>query len=152
MIVQRLVKAGTGPVTITPLAAFAGGSPTVRFGYYAAGSPSSKTEVFTIGSADAQTVNPKAVGSTSFDPGFGAFGLYATFPITGNTAYSEDALNTTENTPANRRKVRFYPLKNADGSTVADAYVFTSEDFVNDPNGAYDTQDFVGIVRNVRAG
>jgi hypothetical protein len=55
-----------------------------------------------------------------------------------------------EGTVTNRRKFRFYPLKNPDGTTVPNAYVFTSEDFVNDPTGAYDTNDFFGIVRNVR--
>jgi oligoendopeptidase F len=119
-------------VTIEPLGTFAGGSPAVRFGYYDAGTPTARTELFTVGSADAQTVNPALVGVTSFDPGAKGFGIYATFPIFGNTAYSEDALNTKENTVADRRKVRFYALKNADGSVVPNAYIFTSEDYVND--------------------
>ncbi|CAA9374686.1 MAG: hypothetical protein AVDCRST_MAG64-219, partial [uncultured Phycisphaerae bacterium] len=77
------------------------------------------------------------------------FGLYVTFPIFGNTAYSEDHLNTGEGTVANRRKVRFYPLKSPDGTTVPNAFVFTSEDFVNG-DGSFDVNDFFGIVRNVR--
>jgi hypothetical protein len=151
LTVQKLTKAGTGAVTVQALGAFAGGSPVVRFGYYTAGSAASKTELLTVNSGEAQTVSVNPVGSTTFDPGSGTFGLYATFPIFGNTALSEDNLNTGEATAANRRKVRFYPLKNADGSVVPNAYVFTSEDFVNDQTGAYDTNDFFGIVRNVKA-
>ncbi len=152
LYIQRLVKAGNGPITIEPLATMAGGSPVVRFGYYDAGTPTARTELLTVAGADAQTVHPTLLGATSFDPGAKDFGLYANFPIFGNTAYSEDVLNTTENTVANRRKVRFFALKNADGSVVPNAYVFTSEDYINDLNGAYDTQDFVGIIRNVQPG
>jgi hypothetical protein len=120
----------------------------VRFGYYPAGSAGNKTEVLTVPSAE-QTVNPVTNGNTSFDPGGASFGLYVTFPIFGNTAHSEDSLNTAEQNVANRRKVRFYPYKE-NGQPVANAYVMTSEDFINDPTGAYDTNDFIAIVRNVR--
>jgi hypothetical protein len=150
--VQRLVKANsTSPITIQPLASFAGGSPVVKFGYYTPGSTSNKTQLLSVGSADAQTVDFSTTGaSTTFDPGSNPFGLYATFPIFNNTAYSEDQLNTHEATGANRRKVRFYPLKDASGNVIDNAYVFTSEDFTNDSSGSYDTQDFVGIIRNVK--
>jgi glucose/arabinose dehydrogenase len=150
VLVQTLVKATTGPVTIQPLATFAGGSPAVRFGYYAAGSTSSRNELFTIGSGEAQSVFQTPVGTTSFDPGTASFGIYATFPIFGNTAYSEDRLNTSEATVSNRRKVRFYPLKDAAGAVIPNAYVFASEDFANDRTGGYDVNDFVGIIRNVK--
>ncbi len=150
VVMPRLVKAGPGNVTIEPLATMAGGSPAVRFGYYDAGTPSKNTELLTVAAADAQSVHPTLLGTTSFDPGSLGFGLYVTFPIFGNTAYSEDVLNTKENTVANRRKMRFYALKNQDGTVVPNAYVFTSEDYVNDTNGAYDTNDFMGIIRNVQ--
>ena len=45
------------------------------------------------------------------------------------------------------RKMRFYPLKNADGSIVPNAYVFAFEDY----NKAYDFNDVVGIILNVQA-
>lgn len=149
--VQRLIKAGAGNVTIEPLATFAGGSPAVRFGYYNTATPGNRNEVLTLaGGSDAQSVNPiVASGSTTFDPGAKAFGLYFQFPVLKTLQYSEDALNTTEQTVANRRKVRFYALKDANGNVVPNAYIFTSEDFNNDTGGAYDTQDFVGIIRNV---
>ncbi|QOV91332.1 PA14 domain-containing protein [Humisphaera borealis] len=149
VVAQRFVKAGAGPITIEPLAAFAGGTPAVKFGYYQAGTAGNRTELVSISAADAQSVNPTLNGTTSFDPGASRFGLYAYFPIFSNYAYSEDSLNTKENTVALRRKFRFYPLKNADGSAVPNAYIFTNEDYNNDPSGGTDSNDFVGIIRNV---
>lgn len=149
VVAQRFVKSGSGPVTIEPLAVFAGGTPAVRFGYYQAGTAGNRTELVYVGAADAQSVNPTLNGTTSFDPGAARFGLYAYFPIFNNYAYSEDSLNTKENTPSLRRKFRFYPLKNADGTTVPNAYIFTNEDYNNDPSGGTDANDFVGIIRNV---
>ncbi len=64
----------------------------------------------------------------------------------GTWAYSEDRLNAAYD-PNSPRKVRFYPLKNADGTIVPNAYVMATEDF----NAGYDTQDFVAIIRNVKA-
>jgi regulation of enolase protein 1 (concanavalin A-like superfamily) len=152
---QRLMKAGDGPVTITLLASFAVvNSPASRFGYYIPGDRTDRTELFSIGQGDSQTVNPTANGATSFDPGSGSFGLYANFPtFTDNgqqrISYSEDALNTWDvNVP---RKIRFFPLRNADGSIVPNAYIFAAEDN-NIPYGniqPYDSNDIVGIIRNV---
>lgn len=150
--VQRLTKAtSSAPITIQPLAAFAGGSPVVKFGYYTPGSAGAKTQLLSVASGDAQTVNfASTAAATTFDPGSNSFGLYATFPIFNNTAYSEDNLNTHEAAGSNRRKVRFYPLKDSSGNVIDNAYIFTTEDFTNDPSGSYDTQDFVGIIRNVK--
>ena len=149
VLAPKLVKAGPGAVTIQPLASFAAGTPVSQVGWYAASDSSSKTQVLSVNTAEGQTVNVTPAGSTQFDPGSTVFGLYASFPIFTNTAYSEDSLNVDEQTVANRRKVRFYPLKNADGSVVPNALVFTTEDFNNDKTGGYDTQDFIGIIRNV---
>ncbi|MDB5303684.1 MAG: hypothetical protein JWM97_1233, partial [Phycisphaerales bacterium] len=158
---QRMTKAGDGPVTIQVLASFnaagAANAPLVRFGYYTPGSTSSldKNELFTLAQADAQTTNPTPLGSTSFDPGAASFGLYSIFPHftdSGHSriSYSEDALNTWDaNVP---RKVRFFPLKNSDGSVVPNAYVFAFEDN-NIPFGSiqpYDSNDIIAIIRNVR--
>jgi hypothetical protein len=151
---QRLVKAGTGPVTIQMLASFnSSAAPSVRFGYYTPGDITSTSELFTINQADAQTVNPVAQGATSFDPGSNEFGLYATFPGTStpnnsvDVHYSEDSLNTLD--PTHPRKLRFFPLENSDGSVVPNAYVVAGEDY-NDPT--YNSfVNFVGIIRNVMA-
>jgi hypothetical protein len=147
--VQRLIKAGDGNVSIELLGLFANAkTPPLRFGYYDPGTPTFKTELFTVPSAnDSQTVAPTIDGNTSFDPGEDAFGIYGTFPaFTNREVYSEDALNTWESTTANRRKVRFYPLKDSDGNTVPNAYVFAFEEYTL----SYDQNDVIGIIRNVK--
>jgi glucose/arabinose dehydrogenase len=155
--IQSLVKADdTQDVSIEPLGVFANATnPALIFGYYEAGSPQNATDLFRVANTDAQSVNPLFNGSTVFDPGTGAFGLYSIWPTFTNkttdlgtrTVYSEDSLNTWEPIAANRRKVRFYPLKNSDGSVVPNAYVFAFEEFTQ----AYDQNDVVGIIRNVKA-
>ena len=149
---QRLVKAGAGDVIIEPLAVFGVGStPALRFGWYSAGTADAKNEMFTVARADAQSVSPTAIGTTVFDPGAATFGLYTSWPGFANVEiFSEDALNTADADPAYRHKVRFYPLKNSDGSVVPNAYVVAFEEYTAPANGAYDNQDVVAIVRNVR--
>lgn len=154
---QRLVKAGSGPVTIQLLGSFdVSNQPALRFGTYVPGDPADKTELFTINQPDSQSVDPTAQGATRFDPGSNEFGLYTNFPtFTDNgqqrVSYSEDALNTWDaNVP---RKIRFFPLENANGTVVPNAYVFAAEDN-NIPYGniqPYDSNDLVGIIRNVTA-
>jgi fibronectin type 3 domain-containing protein len=149
---QRLVKAGPGDVVIEPLAVFGvSSSPALRFGWYQAGTGDAKSELFTVAKADAQSVSPTPVGTTVFDPAGRTFGLYTSWPGFSNTEiFSEDALNTADADPNYRHKVRFYPLKNGDGSVVANAYVLAFEEYTAPANGAYDNQDIVAIIRNVR--
>ena len=102
-----------------------------------------------IGQLDSQTVNPTALGATAFDPGGSTFGFYADFPAvnangTSNLHYSEDALNTWDASVP--RKFRFFPLKNADGSVVPNAYIFAAEDN-NLPFG--NIQPYVAMVISV---
>jgi fibronectin type 3 domain-containing protein len=157
VLMPRLVKAGNGPVTITTLAAFAvPNQPALRFGYYVPGDPTDTTQLFTINQSDSQTMSPTAQGATSFDPGSSEFSLYANFPtFTDNghqrMSYSEDVLNTWD--AAVPRKIRFFPLRNGDGSIVPNAYIFAAEDN-NIPYGniqPYDSNDLVGIIYNVQA-
>ena len=149
--IQRLVKASSGSVLIEPLAMFGvATNPALRFGFYEPGTGANTTELFTM--KDAQSVTPFAQGSTTFDPGALPFGLYGLFPSFKNAdgsvrvVYTEDSLNSWEGNASARRKVRFYPLKRANGTTVPNAYVFAFEEFTRD----YDQQDFVGVIRNVR--
>jgi fibronectin type 3 domain-containing protein len=153
LIMSTLIKEGVGPVTIEPLSVFGVGDsniPTFRFGYYTPGNKNDTTELLNVvGVSNSQSVNPFINGATSFDPGSGAFGLYAywqKFTLTnGPTVYSEDRLNQTYD-PASPRKVRFYALRTAAGAIVPNAYVFAFEEY----NAGYDQQDFVGIIRNVK--
>ncbi len=144
---QQLLKAGNGDVSIQLLSVFDNiKDPATHLGYYSPGTPDDSTELFTVPKSGAQSVDPTINGNTTFDPGSSAFDLYATFPaFTNRNSYEEDALNTWDT--VNPRKMRFYPLKNSDGSVVPNAYVFAFEDY----NKAYDFNDVVGIIRNVKA-
>ncbi|MEO6434450.1 MAG: hypothetical protein ABIP55_01650, partial [Tepidisphaeraceae bacterium] len=151
VFVQQLRKAGSGPVTIAPLAVFGVSSnPALRLGYYEPGSPAARTELFSVDNVYAQSVNVVADGSTSFDPGSGAFAIYSTWPGFTNgdgslrTIYSEDVFNTFDSNE--KRHIRFYPLKDSGGNVVANSYIMAHEEF----SGGYDAQDFVAIISNVQ--
>ena len=155
VVVQKLKKAGSGLVTAYPIAAFAPQTtPSLDFGYYSAGNATAKTQLFALNATDAQSVNPNAVGSITFDPGLSAFGIYAMFPSIKNsdgsqrTAFSEDSLNTWDSNTNNRHKARFYPLKSKDGTVTPNAYVVGFEDLDVQP----DFQDVVMVIMNVKPG
>ncbi|MDX6681898.1 MAG: large repetitive protein, partial [Solirubrobacteraceae bacterium] len=145
---QRLAKAGTGPVTVEPLAVFgpqdtASGNVTDLSWYPIA--TGARTKVFGVANAAYQSLDPAVSGSLSFDPGSGGFGLSTTWPFFSNRAvYSEDSRNTFDSTLAHH--VRAYPLKTSDGTLVANSYVVAFEESTS----GYDFQDLVFIVRNVK--
>src|SRR5439155_8285920 len=135
--------ADTGSVSIQLLAVFDNfKTPATAVGYY--NTADKLNQLFTVPMSDAQSVHPSISGKTTFDPGSNSFGIYTVFPAFNfRNAFSEDALNTWDS--VNHKKVRFYPLKNANGTKVSNAYVFVSEDY----NKAYDFNDVVGVIRNV---
>jgi hypothetical protein len=148
---QTLRKAGPGNITIEPLASFGPAStPDYRFGWYLPGQSATSTELFTAESlnpaagGDDQTVNPIVQsGVTQFDPGTQTFGIYAEFPSQGTRRdFSENALNTWDG--SNTRKMRFWPLKDAAGNVVPNAYIVGMEEATNN-----DLNDVVVIIRNV---
>lgn len=145
---QMFRKAGSGVVSLTPIAIFSNASnPGAIAGYYrtnAAGAVS-RTQLYTVPSADVQTLNPRVQGTSSFDPGADAFGLYTTWPAQAyRTVYTEDFRNTFISPASKRRMFRAYPLKTATGSIVPNAYVIGNEEAFNN-----DLQDGVFIIRNV---
>ncbi|MGB7156920.1 MAG: Ig-like domain-containing protein, partial [Tepidisphaeraceae bacterium] len=146
---QKFYKAAGGNVTIEPITFFSPtSSPTVRAGWYRSGNAGSAAELFTVASQYAQSVNPVATGTTSFDPGSGPFGLYTEWPSqNGRVVYQEHALNTWETNGSLRQKVRVYPLKTAEGVVVPNAYVVGFEEI---PGSVSDYQDGVFIIRNVQ--
>ncbi len=147
--IQTLQKAGAGNVTAYPIAAFVQVvNPSLDFGYYTNSNANDKTQLFTLANTDAQSVNPNATGSITFNPGATPFGLYVTYPGVPQTSYSESALNTWEPTVADRRKALFYPLKNKDGSLVPNSYVVAFEDLT--ASVGVDYQDGVFIIQNVK--
>src|SRR5439155_5143183 len=81
----------------------------------------------------------------TFDPGAGSFGLYSEWPPFANRdVYSEDKLNTFDT--VEHHHVRAYPMRNPDGTTVPDTYLFTTEEITSNQ----DYQDIVTIVSNVK--
>jgi hypothetical protein len=141
---QRFQKAGSGPVTIQPIALFGpGGTPVVRMGWYPTCNPAARAELFSINSTYSKSLNPQINngGTTSFDPGSADFGLWSfwtQFPGQPGI-YSEDSLNTWETNVMNRHKLRVYPL------AEPNAYVIATEE-----TAGQDYQDIVVILRNVR--
>ncbi len=147
---QRLVKAGSGPVTIDVLASFtASGVHPYTLGMYTPGNPSDRHELFYTLSSDYQTVNVNPQGNTSFDPGTSPFSFYfvSNVQVQGRIGTSEDAFNTWDTT--NQRKFRFFPMENPDGSVVPNEYIMTSTEW--DAPIGYDFTNIVAIVSNVKA-
>ena len=131
---QQFVKAGTGPVTVTPLAVFGPTSnPVVSLGWYPSGTATDLTTLFSVPTASAQSLNPVLTGTTSFDPGGTTFGFWTQWPAFANRlVYQEDALNTFAG--ALPHQVKVFPMKAADGSTVANQYIVATEESSGDWN------------------
>ena len=149
VLAPLFTKAGPGPVSIVPIAVYSNAaSPALTLGYYTKSSPTAgiaKKTLYTVPSPDVQTLNPRVVGTSSFDPGLATFGLFSTWAAQNNrTVYSEDARNTFITSANLKRMFRAYPLTNADGVVVPNAYVIGNEEAYN-----HDYQDAVYIIRNV---
>jgi fibronectin type 3 domain-containing protein len=148
---QRLVKAGAGPVTINTLASFtaSGFSKSYVLGTYAPGNPGNLNPLFYTSATENQTTYVHPIGATTFDPGSSEFGFYfvSNVQVPGRIGYSEDQLNSWDTT--NSRKFRFFPMENPDGSVVPNTYIMTSTEW-NAPIG-YDFTNIVAVVSNVKA-
>jgi len=140
---KQFVKAGSGPVTITPLAVFGPTSnPVLHLGWYPSGSASSLTDLFQVPTSSAQSLNPEITGTTSFDPGGATFGLWTQWPaFSDRLVFQEDMLNTFVG--ALPHQVKVFPMKAADGSVVANQYIVATEESSGDWN------DVPVIVSNV---
>ncbi len=150
VVLQRLVKAGSGPVTIDVLASFtASGTHPYTLGTYAPGNSSALNELFTTPSSESQSVYIQPQGATTFDPGSSTFGFYfvSNVQVTGRVGYSEDALNTWDSTTG--RHFRFFPMETPGGAVVPNTFIMTSTEW-NAPVG-YDFTNIVAIVHNVKA-
>jgi len=144
---QQLMKAGTGSVTLEPIAVFGPQSSSgevTNLGWYPLGT-GSRTQLFSVANAAYQSLDPAYSGSLSFDPGASAFGMSSIWPFFSNReVFSEDARNTFDS--AVPHHVRAYPLKATDGSAVAGSYVVA----VEETTSGQDYQDLVFILRNVK--
>ncbi|MDX6414364.1 MAG: large repetitive protein, partial [Gaiellaceae bacterium] len=147
---QSFQKAGTGPITLQPIAVFgpqSSGGNVANVGWYITGTPSNSTQLFSVPNSAYQSLQPVTSGNLSFDPGATSLSFYTAFPFfSGRTTYGEDSLNTWEATTANRHKVRVYPLKATDGTVTPNAYIVALED----TTGSVDYNDVVFIVQNVK--
>jgi uncharacterized repeat protein (TIGR01451 family) len=131
---------------VQPIAAYAvNSSPVTMVGWYSAGNPGSKHEVFRILEDSDQTLNPAYSGSSTFDPGTAPFGFYSIWPPFGNReVFTEDALNASW-AGSNLHHVRVYPYKYPNGTVVPNAYVLGFEEYTS----GWDFNDVVFIVWNV---
>ena len=124
--VQLFEKAGTGSVTVEPLAVYGPTSadPVTIVGWYSA-ETDAETTLFSVDntpSTNGQRLLPDVNGTTSFNPGSDAFGFYSQWPFFSNRKlYSEDAKNTfSGNIP---HHVRVYELPGE-----ANAYIVATEE------------------------
>ena len=128
---QVFTKAGPGPVTIETLGVTAtgnvGGDVLKLYWYDPTVSPATTTSLLTTSGVDAASVAPK-YGTAQFDPGGTPFGLVGDWPGLGDhSSWSEDKLNAWETNANQRRKVRFFALRDANGAIVENAFVVTIE-------------------------
>ena len=139
-------RANSGPVTLSVAARYGPGD-VLPYGMFtlSEGEPAVK-EVGRVAENGAQELLPpvssptlSATGTTSFDPGSQAFGVWA-----GNnsqsTKYSLDGLN-----PGHAHAVRVYPLHDRAGNLVANSYLLSLET----GDTARDFQDAVFVLGNV---
>ena len=153
-------KAGTGSVTLLPVARFSPKGP-MPFGWYPSGVvPPMRNMAGTMASSpDGQTsdkarmVMPPLTGTGSFDPGTQSFGLWVYSdqlshlydtpgdPANGDYDYSDDALNA----PANVHRTKVYPLHDSTGATIANSYLIAVEEAANG-----DYQDYVFVLGNAK--
>ncbi|MEO1653603.1 MAG: malectin domain-containing carbohydrate-binding protein, partial [Bacteroidota bacterium] len=143
--IQLFTKAGSGNVTMRPVARY---SPRedLPYGFYTkSGNNPVRTQVgvLTDNSNEHQALFPEVEsGGISFDPGSSNFGLYVESNTFGRFNYTEDELNTG----GVAHRVRTYPLKDRNGALVPNAFLVCFEDA---NNGDY--QDYVYELTNVKA-
>jgi hypothetical protein len=143
------VKAGPGPVTVTPIAAY-GLPKRCHCGWYHPANGVPERHLLWTVDADhnKQAFPPVMPGSiTRFDPGEAPFGLWVSSEGFKNEIVStEDALQRSiaRFKPDDQHKAHVFPVKKA-GKLVPNEYVIGWEYSTNN-----DDQDMVTLVTNVR--
>jgi len=146
---QLFLKAGPGPVTVTPIAAY-GLPKRCHCGWYhpTNGVPDRHPLWSVDADHNKQAFPPVMPGAiTRFDPGDGPFGLWVSSEgFQNETVSTEDALQRfiPRFKPDDRHKAHVFPVKRA-GKRVPNEYVIGWEYSTNN-----DDQDMVTLVRNVR--
>ncbi|MCK0133808.1 PKD domain-containing protein, partial [Arenibacter sp. S6351L] len=139
--VELWVKAGDGPVNVTPVGRY---SPQeeLPFGWYTnnGGVTHHEVGILASGLANAQTLFPPVgSGDSSFDPEGAVFGFYVESETFGRFNYTEDAINT-----GIAHRTRIYPMTDREGNPIENSYLITFEDATNG-----DYQDYMFIIDNV---
>ena len=116
--------------------------PTARFGYYTPGNTTDQDASCSPSPArpTRRASTRASIGTTTFDPGAKAFGLYTTWPgmypqysdrrrAARSTARTRSTASRTTRQPA--QGALLPAARTADGSVVPNAYVIALEEFVN---------------------
>uniref|UniRef100_UPI000FDA2D25 malectin domain-containing carbohydrate-binding protein n=1 Tax=Georgenia faecalis TaxID=2483799 RepID=UPI000FDA2D25 len=138
------VRAGSGPVTMRPLAHYAPRE-HLPFGWYTGdGTASERREIGQIDISGYQSLLPpvRAGGSTTFDPGNAEFGVYYHSGVFSRYGFTEDRLNSPA---ADAHRARVYPARTRSGAPIPNSYVVAFEDANNG-----DFQDYVFLLSGVR--
>jgi fibronectin type 3 domain-containing protein len=136
------VKAGSTPVSMTPLAHYAPRE-DLPFGWYTGnGGASEQRKLGSIDISGYQSLLPPSSPGTqqTFDPGTQAFGLYYFSGVFQRFGYTEDRLNT-----GIAHRARIYPAKNRAGTAIPNAYIVAFEDATNG-----DYQDYVFLLQGAK--
>ncbi|WP_324650059.1 PA14 domain-containing protein, partial [Georgenia sp. H159] len=138
------VKAGSGSVTMQPVAHYAP-KEHLPFGWYTGdGSEAERSVIAQIDTSGYQSLLPPitAGGTTTFNPGSAEFGFFYHSGVFDRYGFTEDRLNS----PASAaHRARIYPASDRDGTPIRNAYIVAFEDA---SNGDY--QDYVFLVTGVR--
>lgn len=141
--VSLFEKAGSGPVTMTPVARYSPDD-SLKYGVYTGTDKPDRETVGTIPTGNEQTLYPAVTSSShsSFEPDGSPFGFFVgSTSYAPHETYTQDAFNTGPVAHA----VRVYPLKNRRGQRLPNSYLLAFE-----PASNGDYQDYVFVVRNVR--
>ncbi|MEE6273726.1 malectin domain-containing carbohydrate-binding protein [Georgenia sp. MJ206] len=144
VIEPLFVKAGSKPVTMAPLAHYAP-KENLPFGWYTGDGTASERRVLgQIDTSGYQSLLPpmSAGGSTTFDPGADAFGVFYHSGVFNRYGFTEDRLNSPA---ADAHRARIYPARDRAGVLMANSYIVAFEDA---SNGDY--QDYVFLLSGVR--
>jgi hypothetical protein len=134
--------AGTGPVTLTPIARYSPDE-ALPYGWYVpakSGTTPAEHRTGYIRTGQDQTLNPKYAGTTILNVGTGSFGIFVYSGLTHRLTFTEDRLNTG---PI-KHSVRTFPLHNRTGAPVPHGFILAFEDSSN-----ADYQDYVFLLSGV---
>ncbi|PRP78340.1 hypothetical protein PROFUN_11380 [Planoprotostelium fungivorum] len=143
----------TKNITVAPIATFGptdtNNSPTVFVGLCQTDSNTNCTELYSVGRAFNNSINPEYVGTSIIPPNaystFSFFSRWPAFSTRGDNGrvYQQDKYNTFPQ--ALPHHVRVFPFVTPDNTTVPYTYLLTWEEYID----VVDFQDVIVILTNV---